>query len=528
MTLLDVERPTADRALVAEKPSRRVDVSRLRGAVSWWSLAAAGVAALAQTVSTVVAGRLAERPTGLLVAVLAFCVVGAALLDTAGRAAWSGVVDRAEGRLRADLLDAALHQPLAVLSEQAVGEVLDRVDDDTHELGMLLRRMVWDLLRTLLRAGPMWVVAGLTWWPAWLLFPLVGAGTVLLVRPLTAEVAKRKFAEEVAWTDHAAAMEEGVAARDDLRSSLGQAYLVRRIAELSSVVHSRVAASCESAAKIGRRAGLLLHGLLAGTALAGTFLVMDGNLSTAALVTLFLVTTSFVGQIDQISRNLPDLQAGLGALARLRTMLEAEPEPVGGLAVPAGPLGLSIRDLHFAYAEGTFALHDVDLELRAGQTLALVGRLSSDPGLAELAAEQEASLRRLVSGPPPVVAGQTDLCGLLPRQAAVEVVTPGAAVMLASSVAHELAAAVGAAVDNALTHGGTRAWVLVEDEVSAVTVSVRDDGPGIVPGRLEQAAAQGRLGVARSIRGRVADIGGTVGVVSTPGQGTEVEMRVQR
>ncbi|MDT7539572.1 MAG: ATP-binding cassette, subfamily bacterial [Actinomycetota bacterium] len=377
MTLLDFGTPTPVATEVTAEPSRRVDFARLRGVTTRWSLVAAAIAAVGQTAGTIVAGRIAEDPTGALVSLLALCVVGAALLDTIGRAAWAGVVDRAEGQLRADLLDAALHQPLAVLSEQAVGEVLDRVDDDTHELGNLLRRMAWDLVRTLFRSIPMWIVAGLTWWPAWILFPLVGVLTVFIVRPLTAEIAKRKFAEEIAWTDHAALMEEGVAARDDLRSSLGQAFLVRRCAELSAVVHQRVAASCESASKIGRRAGSLLHGLLAATAIAGTFLVTQHQLSTAQLVTLFLVTTSFVGQIDQIARHLPDLQAGLGALTRLRTMLEAEPEPVGGQAVPSGSLDLQIRGLHFAYPEGSFALRDVDLDLPPGETLALVGRTGS-------------------------------------------------------------------------------------------------------------------------------------------------------
>ena len=53
-------------------------------------------------------------------------------------------------------------------------------------------------------------------------------------------------------------------------------------------------------------------------------------------------------------------------------------------------------------------------------------------------------------------------------------------------------------------------------------------GPGMPAGRLEQAEAEGRLGVARSVRGRVEDLGGTVTVVSAPGQGTEVELRVPR
>jgi ATP-binding cassette subfamily B protein len=376
MTLLerDAAAPTTPGEI---QPARQVGLARLRGTTSAWALVAAGIAALGQTGGTVVAGRLAEEPTAFLVGLLALAVVGAALLDTAARAVWWAVVDRAEGRLRADLLEAALQQPLSVLSEQAVGEVLDRVDDDTHELGNLLRRIGWDLVRTLLRAGPMWVIAGVTWWPAWLLFPLVGVATFLVVRPLTAEVAERKLAEEVAWTEQAAAMEEGVAARDDVRSSLGQSFVIRRCAELSAMVHARVGATTHTASRIARRAGLLLHGLLALTACAGVLLVTADRLTTAELVTLFLVTTMFVGNLDQISRHLPELQAGLGALTRIRMLLAAEPEPTGGHAVPAGALDVEVDGLQFAYDEGTFALRDIDLQLPAGQTLALVGRTGS-------------------------------------------------------------------------------------------------------------------------------------------------------
>jgi signal transduction histidine kinase len=163
------------------------------------------------------------------------------------------------------------------------------------------------------------------------------------------------------------------------------------------------------------------------------------------------------------------------------------------------------------------------------QALALVSRTSEQPRLAELAGEQEASLRRLVAGPSaPAPSGEADLRALLPAGPGVEMAAPASPVLLPSGVAAELAAAVRAAVDNAHQHGGRTAWLLVEDEPHAVTVSVRDDGPGIAPGRLAQAANEGRLGVARSIRGRVADLGGTVVVESAPGAGTEVELRVPR
>ena len=59
-------------------------------------------------------------------------------------------------------------------------------------------------------------------------------------------------------------------------------------------------------------------------------------------------------------------------------------------------------------------------------------------------------------------------------------------------------------------------------------MTVRDEGLGLTPNRLVEAAAAGRLGVAQSIRGRIRDLGGTVAITSAPGFGTEVEMRIPR
>jgi signal transduction histidine kinase len=132
----------------------------------------------------------------------------------------------------------------------------------------------------------------------------------------------------------------------------------------------------------------------------------------------------------------------------------------------------------------------------------------------------------------PEAEATVDLRELLRRaeSVCVSVSAPATPVTLPEHTAAELAAAVLAALDNVERHcpEGTRAWVLVEDEDDAVTVSVRDEGPGIEPGRLEGARSEGRLGVAQSVLGRVRDLGGTVEYVSVPGQGTEVEMRVPR
>ncbi|MEW2156787.1 DUF5931 domain-containing protein [Streptomyces sp. NPDC007189] len=191
------------------------------------------------------------------------------------------------------------------------------------------------------------------------------------------------------------------------------------------------------------------------------------------------------------------------------------------------------------------------------QVLAMVQRRGAVIGgeaaeLGRLAGEQEVALRTLVSGalvPVSRVArdaagavvhaveepddeGPVDLRSLLASYACarVSLAEPGAPVELPGPAARELAAAVGAALDNVRRHAGdgARAWILVEDEPDEIVVTVRDDGPGIPEGRLAQAEGEGRLGVAQSIRGRLRDLGGSAELVSVPGQGTEVELKVPK
>jgi signal transduction histidine kinase len=112
----------------------------------------------------------------------------------------------------------------------------------------------------------------------------------------------------------------------------------------------------------------------------------------------------------------------------------------------------------------------------------------------------------------------------------VSVAQPGTAVLLPTNAATELAAAVGAALDNIRRHVGeqAQAWILVEDEPESVIVSVRDEGPGFDPARLAEAEREGRLGVSQSIRSRLRDLGGSAEIFSAAGQGTEVELRVPK
>lgn len=174
------------------------------------------------------------------------------------------------------------------------------------------------------------------------------------------------------------------------------------------------------------------------------------------------------------------------------------------------------------------------------QVLALVSKRGREIGggaaeLADLAAEQERALRRLVASaelPRDVEATAVDIRTLLTRRQddRVSISLPATPVPLARHVADELDAAVGNALDNVRSHAGpnARAFVLLEDLGDAVTISVRDDGVGIAAGRLEEAAEQGHVGISKSIVGRLASLGGRAQLSTDVGEGTEWELTVPR
>ncbi len=226
---------------------------------------------------------------------------------------------------------------------------------------------------------------------------------------------------------------------------------------------------------------------------------------------------------------------------------------VGGLA---GPLTDRLRRAEQLISVAR-AREEVARQLHDGvlQTLAVVQRRSDDRELASLAREQESALRLYLSDNRLAVAASKDEAAAegdrSPRP--VEPALRVAASQAERRYGHEgrfavtvlvapdcpdlpparleaASGAVGEALTNAAIHGGAeRVTVFAEpaddhigqldngSQPPSVFISVKDNGSGFDV----EAAAEG-IGLSRSIKGRVNDVGGTVEVLGGAGRGTEI------
>lgn len=137
---------------------------------------------------------------------------------------------------------------------------------------------------------------------------------------------------------------------------------------------------------------LTLGSLAAGLALwHGGYLTSTGAMSVGTLVAFITFAGQFFLPINQLALKLTEMQGAQAAGERVMGLLATEPAIKDSAAVrarlanpvstselapdglPAKIATIEFRNVRFAYSTGPTVLHDFNLTVRAGQTVALVG-----------------------------------------------------------------------------------------------------------------------------------------------------------
>lgn len=107
----------------------------------------------------------------------------------------------------------------------------------------------------------------------------------------------------------------------------------------------------------------------------GSQRVLDDDLTLGVMIAFIGYLSSFFEPVQQLSQLYNTFQAAMAALDKILGVLETRPELEDGAdAMPLESIdgAIELRGVTFGYGE-TPVLHDVDLKIEAGQTIALVG-----------------------------------------------------------------------------------------------------------------------------------------------------------
>ena len=215
----------------------------------------------------------------LVVAVMSDVSVG--LVMSRFTADWTAAVRRGLCRV-------ALGQDLPTLETTPVGELLDRIDNDVYQVGAELRgsgvRVAQSLAYSILSILPRCSSGGPPAWPCSSSPPSL---CVALRRRFT-EIGPRRVAEEEAWSDLAAVMEESIHGQDDVRTSLARPYVMKMFAERASEVLARGRLVWRMGARLTTIAAGVMRAGIAAVVVGGAVALATGHVDGARLTAIWL------------------------------------------------------------------------------------------------------------------------------------------------------------------------------------------------------------------------------------------------
>ena len=289
----------------------------------------------------------------------------------------------ATNRLRADLTRHLLHLDLGFHNAHTPGELIERVDGDVTTLGNFFSRFVVALLGNgLLLLG----VVALLWAIDW---RVGGAVTVFTALALIAVNVLRNVgvphwtAARQAHADLFGFLEERLAGTEDLRASGATTYALRRLQGQSQVVLRKQRLAGIIAGITGNSTFVFL---MAGSALAlvlGGALFTSGAISLGTVYLIFSYTELLRRPIEQITRQMQDLQQAAASITRVGDLLAVQsaitdpPATVEPRPLPPGPLPVEFDHVTFGYNAAEPVVRDLTLTLAPGQVLGVLGRTGS-------------------------------------------------------------------------------------------------------------------------------------------------------
>nr|WP_296068232.1 ABC transporter ATP-binding protein [uncultured Actinoplanes sp.] len=398
--------PVADQRTVGRAALRLIAADR--GAVSIMiGLAALAAVAglggpwlLGRVIDTVGAGGGVGQVDRLALAVLG-CAVAQALLSRQALAIGYRFGERTAARIREGFLHRALGLPASVVERVPAGDLAARGTTDVDTVATTLRDVLPTIFVSVVQMVFI-VAAVMILDPVLGLAGLAGLSGIWFVTRwylrrardayLTEGAANSRLAEELAATTAGARTVEAFRLQDR-RMAAGRAALAetRRTRLATLALRSVYFPSVEASYAVPGVLVLVVGGLF--------YLGGHATLGTVASAVLYL--RQLIGPLDSILLWVEQLQSSSAAFARIEGLSVIPLPPAAASATPADDR-IEITGVRYAYDGGRDVLHDVELTVRPGERLAIVG----------LSGAGKSTLGRLIAGVDRPTAGSVTVGGV--------------------------------------------------------------------------------------------------------------------
>ncbi len=332
---------------------------------------------LSRFIDTARAGAAVEVLVRLALLFLAIALTGQ-LVSALSVYASENVGWTATNQVREDLALHCLRLDLPFHNARTPGEMIERVDGDVAQLSGFFSQFVIKVLGNMVLLVGILLLLYRADWRVGVVYTVFAIAALIVLRYLVGVAVPY-------WKDARQAsaillgfLEERLSGTEDIRASGAVPYVMRRLTEaLRNQLEKSRRAWLRGTMMWATTAGLLV----VGNALAfgmGAYLLRRGAITLGTVYLFFHYTEMLRRPLEQITRQMQDLQRASASIGRVGTLLalaSATPDGVGRL--PAGALPVDVDRASFGYVADDLVVKDISFSLQPGRVLGLLGRTGS-------------------------------------------------------------------------------------------------------------------------------------------------------
>ena len=313
--------------------------------------------------------------------IIAILCIGAALLVWAGQYMETLFLSYAGQailfRMRTEMFDHLHRLSMSFFDRNKVGKLMSRVQNDVSQLQELVTSEILSIVTNVLTlVGIACVMIIMN--PRLALLTLTVVPVLAIIIFIWQKFARRAFIKiRQAISVVNAQLQEGISG---VRVTQSLSREGRSFEEFNNVNQAHLSANINAVRlqAVIAPAVQILSGIAFGLVLVfGGYQVLAGQMGPGVLITFLLYIQSFFRPVFELTMLYTELQRAMASGARIFELLDIEPEikdSAQAIEVPPVKGELKFHQVSFAYQPGVEVLHDIDLIVNPGETVAVVGR----------------------------------------------------------------------------------------------------------------------------------------------------------
>ncbi|MBO4215275.1 MAG: ABC transporter ATP-binding protein [Bacteroidaceae bacterium] len=284
--------------------------------------------------------------------------------------------------IRSDIYKKILSLPLSFFSEERKGDILARVSTDVNEidgsitssLDMLIKNPIFILVYVGTMFAMSWQLTLFTL----LVVPLLAGG----IGQIGKKLKQRSLYAQSKWSDGISQIEETLGGLRIIKAFIAERKMDERFTKVNNEFRDasmRVAIRQSAAHPVSEFLGTCMIVIVLWF---GGYLIFSGNspIDASGFIYYLVILYTTLQPIKDLSKAGYSIQKGLASMERINKILRAEnniKEVAEPKKIEALNDSIELENVHFSYNEGHEILHNINLTIKKGQTIALVGQSGS-------------------------------------------------------------------------------------------------------------------------------------------------------